>query len=165
VELQSADGGKEETRLSRVDKREGQTMKGQLRWPFFIGKEGRTMQLDKFQQVAADCTIGAVILGNPHNGDFHLWPLGVDIPEDVERRFRIRGLTFLGVFGMLAGNHTSARVALVDPPPPEDMQLAICTEFDRLYMFAVDQLMGDSIPWLERLHNLPDTRTRGPFEA
>ena len=121
------------------------------------------MQLDKFQRCAVNSTVAAAILGNVHNGDFQLWPIDVAIPEDSARRFHVRGLCFLGIIGLPTLDSPNGNIEVIDPLPPMDMIRAITAEFDRLFGVAADALMGDSIPWLERLARLPDTR--GGFEA
>jgi hypothetical protein len=107
--------------------------------------------LDSFEQAAADCTFAVAILGNVHSQDFELVPLGEVISADMDRRFRARGLCFLGVLGL------PDRFALAEPMPPVQMRLAIAREFDRVYGQAVKPV-GDSVTWLENLHSLPDTR-------
>jgi hypothetical protein len=127
--------------------------------------------LDRFEQVAAESAFAVSILGNVHNGDFELVPLGEVIPANVERRFRARGLCFLGVLGIPSSPFSCV---LEYPCPPPEMRAAIADEFQRRYSAEIDRVeqaarMGDSATWLEHLHNLPDTRgarnKRGPYEA
>ncbi|MGB8014158.1 MAG: hypothetical protein WCF68_21280 [Terriglobales bacterium] len=117
--------------------------------------------LDQFESIAAVSTfVCCGILGNIRTGDFELWPVLEDITPDMERRLRVRGLGFLGVIGLWAGD---IGCALAHPSPSTEMCAAISAEFQRRYwrdiVLAYDAgQMGESAKWLDNLHRLPDTR-------
>lgn len=115
----------------------------------------------RVREVVESASVVLAILVNEQTADFELVDLSrIPLPVEVEKRYAARGLQFAGAIGLghaLGGFRVALEVEIA--PALRD---AICQEFLRLYSEALGQversLVGDGVPWLERLHGLPDPR-------
>lgn len=116
------------------------------------------MGLDKFQQLAWDAKVVAVILGNGR--EFEL--IDLNAPRMREQRaheLRQKDFAFIGVIGIVNGR---SRVALEVPLDDKSIS-AVSQAFLQRIGGSIQRIedavnLGDSAPWLQRLYSLPDIR-------
>jgi hypothetical protein len=120
--------------------------------------------IEKATQVVLDSSIAVMVLLNQDNTDLEMWPLR---PRQAaltsQEEFAARKLRTVGVAGLCG---TKATCAFKEPLDPTVVG-AIGTAFaeyihvllgDSIAMQIEEQQKGDEVAWLEKLHQLPDTR-------
>ncbi len=115
--------------------------------------------LDKFEYIAAHASYACCILGNLQTSDFELLDFGqLPLAKHTEQElFSERGMRFIGIMGLVDG---VSRVALSEPlddPTAKALSLAFVQRVEDIINAKLAP-KDDSLDWLNRLYQLPDTR-------
>jgi hypothetical protein len=116
---------------------------------------------DKFQILAmrAHDSLCVCILANDDATDIELVNPTSPFPEDTSREFDARGLTFLGVMGIVDGLPQTALEIPLDHVRISALSAAFVKYCeDRLNGAFEPQGKADDVDWLMRLFALPDER-------
>jgi hypothetical protein len=106
--------------------------------------------LDKFEQLASDSTLTAVILGNPALTDFELIA-PAPLPPETQAKFHARNFGFIGVVGVVEGRFRTALAVPLDDATAEALAAAFV-------QYVVAKLNTKDVTWFENLWALPDSR-------
>jgi hypothetical protein len=116
-------------------------------------------QLDKFEQIAADAQIVAIILGNLETRDYELVdPSHVPLAPETAAALHARNLGFIGTVGVVAGKFESAFAVPVD-----DATAATLAQTFLAFVvakFTPSRSSDYAVDWLRNLYSLPDNRKR-----
>jgi hypothetical protein len=112
--------------------------------------------MDKIQTLVESAQFAMGILGNANTGDFALVDLGPAATE-VQAALIIRGYRFVGVLAIVDG---APRSALNAPLGGGETIARLAHTFLAHFERVVTRVErdGESVMWLESLHELPDTR-------
>ena len=108
--------------------------------------------LDKFEQLATDSTLTAVILGNPGLTDFELIP-PEPLSAEAQAAFHSRDFGFIGVVGVVGGKFRTALAVPLDDATADALAAAFVQ-----YVVAKLKLNTKDVTWFENLWALPDSR-------
>lgn len=111
--------------------------------------------MDKFQKIAFESQLAAVILGN--GTEFELVALTGLLSEERTRELQARKFSFVGIVGLIEGR---PRTALAEPLD-ELSSVALAQAYVALIENRINEsakAVGDGTEWLTHLYQLPDTR-------
>jgi hypothetical protein len=113
--------------------------------------------MDRFQKLVWEAHEECVcVLGNPATLEMHFVDLCRENPSDERvQQLRERNLHFLGVLGLVAG---VSRCEFALPFDDSTVEY-IAAKFAVFVHERSDKAKGDSVEWLTRLYQLPDTRS------
>ena len=113
--------------------------------------------MDEQQQIAWNCEISVAVLGNAETGEHMLIELGREgypLSEAEVLKARLKNFVYAGVMGYAEG------VANAKAEPGPDCWRIMCAATPAFLTYLSGKLkpLCDSVDWLEKLHQLPDTR-------
>jgi hypothetical protein len=109
--------------------------------------------MDKFNQIAWAAQLAVVVLGN--GSEFELVDVSAGpLSETRNKSLQERGFGFVGVVGMVNG---APRCAFALPFDDATVEY-IAAKFALFVDERSNKTKGDSVEWLTRLYQLPDTR-------
>jgi hypothetical protein len=114
--------------------------------------------MDKFEQIITGAQFPTAIIGNRTLSEFELVDMDGKLPLEQLKQLADRGFWYVGAIGLIQG---TPRIALNGPLDPQTMT-ALAHAFTRRVADTLNGLLqpkGDSVEWLGRLYQLPDTRT------
>jgi hypothetical protein len=113
-------------------------------------------QRDKFEALAAEAPLGAVIFGNAQLTDFDLIDLSAaPISPDKAAAIQAGNMYFVGVVGLVDGKFRTALAVPLDA----DTTSVLAAAFVELVAVKLTKPASDRVDWLEELHLLKDPRT------
>jgi hypothetical protein len=114
---------------------------------------------DRHDFIAAYGQHAVCILGNIGNRDYEVLDLAAGpLGPEYQSGFTERGLSYVGVFALIAGQFQYAYAVPLDA----DVIVALADNYARFVLAKLTSPssngLGDGAEWLSKLYSLPDTR-------
>ncbi len=114
--------------------------------------------MNKLEEIVSTASVAVGVFGNTETSDYIV--LAFPLPDQLSPDLVARGLSFVGVFGICAGQTRAVLNVSLDDATLTDLSVRFAQIVERaiLEIQEIPTKHGDSLSWLESLYGLEDPR-------